>query len=88
MLLGKITHIPPDERITLRDIKIKYHLSTMALAAIANVDISIVWTMESRGLVDGKVADKILAALSRVTGQCYKRETVGGYWVQDKDASP
>ena len=74
-------YISEEGKITLRDIKDKYHLSTYAVAAIAYVEPGLVHQMEQGGALSRKDVEKILVRLSEVTGQDYSIETVGGYWI-------
>ena len=67
--------------MTLREIKQKHHLSTIAVAAIACVEPSLVYWMEQGGALSRKDVEQILGRLSKVTGQHYSLETVGGYWL-------
>src|SRR5258707_11622641 len=78
-------HITEEGKITLRDIMRTYHLSTYAVAAIAFVDTSLVYCMERGGALAKKDVEKILGRLSQVTGQNYSMETVGGYWIVEKE---
>lgn len=71
-----------DGKTTLRDIKRRFNLNTHAVAAIAFVDPSLVYTMEQGGLLKRKEVEQILRRLSEVTGQNYSIETVGGYWIE------
>ncbi len=78
-------YISEEGKVTLLDIKRKHGLSTYAVAAIACVEPSIVYCMEQRGALSKKDLEKILGGLSRVTGQNYSMETVGGYWVKQEE---
>lgn len=78
-------YITEEGKITLRDIMRTYHLSTYAVAAIAFVDTSLVYCMERGGALAKKDVEKILGRLSQVTGQNYSMETVGGYWILEKE---
>ncbi|GAC1568846.1 MAG: hypothetical protein NVS3B14_20010 [Ktedonobacteraceae bacterium] len=75
-------YISEEGKVTLRDIKRKHGLSTYAIAAIACVEPSLVYWMEERGALSRKDVEKILGGISRVTGQNYSVETVGGYWIK------
>lgn len=77
-------YISEEGRVTLQDIKRKHCLSTLAVAAIASVEPSLVYWMERGGALSRKDVDKILGRLSDVTGQDYSVETVGGYWVEQE----
>lgn len=77
-------YISEEGKLTLREIKRKHRLSTDAVAAIACVEASLVYTMEQRGVLSRKDVDRVLGRLSELTGQDYSVETVGGYWV-DKE---
>jgi transcriptional regulator with XRE-family HTH domain len=79
-------YISDENRLTLRQIKERHRLSTIAVAAIADVSPSLVYDMERGMALSARDIYKILIALSRVTGEKYNRETVGGYWVE-KDES-
>lgn len=72
----------------IRKIKAKHGLSTLAVAAIAYVEPRTVYLMASKGCLHVKDVDRILGSLSRVTGQVYSRETVGGYWVRFEEDVP
>jgi len=78
-------YITEEGKITLQDIMRTYHLSTYAVAAIAFVDTSLVYCMERGGALSKKDVEKILGRLSQVTGQNYSTETVGGYWIREKE---
>jgi hypothetical protein len=41
--------------------------------------------MERGGALAKKDVEKILGRLSQVTGQNYSMETVGGYWIREKE---
>jgi hypothetical protein len=75
-------YISEEGKVTLLDIKRKHGLSTNAIAAIACVEPSLVYCMEQRGVLSKQELEKILGGISRVTGQDYSMQTVGGYWVQ------
>ena len=75
-------YISEEGKITLRDLKRKHYLSTVAIAAIANVEPGLVYWMERGGALSKKDVEKILESLSQVTGQDYSVETVGGYWIK------
>jgi len=77
-----VPYISEEGKVTLRDIKRKHGLSTYAVAAIACVEPSLVYLMEERGALSLKDVEKILGSISRVTGQTYSVETVGGYWIK------
>jgi hypothetical protein len=66
--------------MSLRKIKEKYGLSTLAVAAIACVEASKAYLMESNRCLDVRDMALILRSLSLVRGQGYDRETVGEYW--------
>jgi hypothetical protein len=68
--------------VTLPDIKRKHGRSTNAIATIACVEPSLVYCLEQRGAVSKHDLEKILGGISRVTGQNYSMQTVGGYWVK------
>lgn len=74
-------YVSEEGRVTLLDIKRRHGLSTHAIAAMAGVDPGLVYWMEQKGILLQKDLEKILGAISRVTGQNYSIETVGGYWV-------
>ena len=69
----------------MQDIKRKHRLSTLAVAAIASVEPSLVYLMERGGALPRRDVDKILGRLADVTGQDYSVETVGGYWIEQED---
>jgi hypothetical protein len=75
-------YISEEGKVTLLDIKRKHGLSVYAIAAIAGVEPSLVYWMEQRGVLSKQDLEKILGGISRVTGQNYSMETVGGYWVK------
>ncbi len=77
-------YISEEGKITLRDLKRKHNLSTIAIAAIANSEPGLVYQMEQRGSLSKKDVEKILGRLSQVTGQDYSVETVGGYWIKQE----
>ena len=77
-------YISEEGKITLRDLKRKHNLSTYAIAAIANVEPSLIYWMERGGSLSKKDVEKILEHLSQVTGQEYSVETVGGYWIKEE----
>ena len=76
-------YISEEGKITLRDLKRKHNLSTISIAAIANVEPGLVYWMEQGGALSKKDVEKILERLSQVTGQDYSVETVGGYWIKE-----
>jgi hypothetical protein len=76
-----VPYISEEGKITLREIKQKHYLSTMAIAAIACVEPRLVYWMEQGGALSRKDVEQILGRLSAVTGQHYSLETVGGYWL-------
>jgi hypothetical protein len=78
-------YISDEGRMTLREIKQKHKLSTLAVAAIACVEPSLVYWMEQRGALSRKDVEQILGRLSVVTGEHYSLETVGGYWLLQED---
>ncbi len=78
-------YVSEEGRVTLQDIKRKHRLSTLAVAAIASVEPSLVYCMERGGALPRKDVDRILGRLSDVTGQDYSVETVGGYWIEQED---
>jgi|ERR1700686_215856 hypothetical protein len=84
-VVEKMPYISEEGRVTLRDIKRKHGLSTNAVAAIACVEPSLVYFMEVRGALSRKDVEKILGGISRVTGQNYSVETVGGYWIKQEE---
>ncbi len=78
-------YISDEGRMTLREIKQKHKLSTLAVAAIAGVEPSLVYWMEQRGALSRRDVEQILGRLSAVTGEHYSLETVGGYWLRQED---
>ena len=76
-----VPYMSDEGKMTLREIKVKHHLSTVAVAAIASVEPSLVYWMEQGGALSRKDVEQILGRLSKVTGQHYSLETVGGYWL-------
>jgi hypothetical protein len=78
-------YISREGRLTLRAVERRHHLSTLAVAAIASVDPALVYWMEQGGALARKDVEKILRGLSRVTGQDYSLETVGGYWIVEEE---
>jgi len=78
-------YISEEGKVTLLDIKRKHGLSTNAIAAIACVEPSLVYCMEQRGVMSIHDLEKILGGISRVTGQNYSVETVGGYWIKQEE---
>jgi transcriptional regulator with XRE-family HTH domain len=79
-----VPYISEEGKITLRDLKRKHNLSTIAIAAIANVEPGLVYWMERGGALSKKDVEKILERLSQVTSQEYSVETVGGYWIKEE----
>ena len=77
-------YISDEHRLTLRKIKELHNLSTIAIAAIAGVEPPLIYNMERGMVLKVRDVDKILSALSRVTGKLYSRDTVGGYWVHEE----
>ncbi len=71
--------------MTLREIKQKHKLSTLAVAAIACVEPSLVYWMEQGGALSRKDVEQVLGRLSAVTGEHYSLETVGGYWLRQEE---
>jgi len=80
-----VPYISEEGKITLRDIKHKYRLSTYAISAIAYVEPGLVYRMEQGGALSRKNVEKILLRLAEVTGQNYSIETVGGYWITGEE---
>jgi len=78
-------YISAEGKMTLREIKQKHKLSTLAIAAIACVEPSLVYWMEQRGALSRRDVEQILGGLSAVTGEHYSLETVGGYWLKQED---
>jgi hypothetical protein len=78
-------YISAEGKMTLREIKQKHKLSTLAIAAIACVEPSLVYWMEQRGALSRRDVEQILGRLSAVTGEHYSLETVGGYWLKQED---
>jgi len=76
-----VPYISEEGKLTLREIERKHNLSTLAVAAIACVEPSMVYWMEQGGSLAREDVERILRSLSQVTGQHYTSETVGGYWV-------
>jgi len=70
------TYISKAGSMSLRKIKEKYGLSTLAFAALACVEASKAYLMESNRCLDVKDVDLILGSLSLGRGQGYDRETV------------
>ncbi|HVB25647.1 MAG TPA: hypothetical protein VNG51_27170 [Ktedonobacteraceae bacterium] len=77
-------YISEEGKITLRELKRKHNLSTYVIAAIANVEPSLVYWMEQGGALPKRDVENILQRLSQVTGQNYSIETVGGYWIKEE----
>lgn len=77
-------YISEEGKITLRELKRKHNLSTYAIAAIANVEPSLVYWMEQGGALPKRDVENVLQRLSQVTGQNYSIETVGGYWIKEE----
>jgi transcriptional regulator with XRE-family HTH domain len=75
-------YISEKGKVTLLDIKRKHGLSIDAIAAAAGVEPGLVYWMEQGGVLSKQDLEKILEGLSRVTGQNYSMQTVGGYWVK------
>ncbi|HEY6411991.1 MAG TPA: hypothetical protein VIY29_31415, partial [Ktedonobacteraceae bacterium] len=73
-------YISEEGKLTLREIKRRHRLSTDAVAAIAGVEASLVYTMEQGGVLARKDVDRILGRLAELTGQDYSVETAGGFW--------
>jgi hypothetical protein len=78
-------YISDEGKMTLREIKRKHKLSTVAVAAIACVEPSLVYWMEQGGALSRRDVEQILGRLSAVTGEHYSLETVGGYWLRQED---
>ncbi len=78
-------YVGEEGKLTLREIERKHHLSTLAVAAIACVEPSLVYRMEQGGALSHRQVERILGGLSQVTSQHYTLETVGGYWVQQEE---
>lgn len=74
-------YISEEGRTTLREIERRHNLSTLAVAAIAHVEPSMVYRMEQGGSLSRVEVERILQKLSQATSQCYTPETVGGYWI-------
>ena len=52
---------------------------------MACIEPTIVYCMEQGGALSKKDLQKILGGISRVTGQNYSMEAVGGYWVKQEE---
>jgi hypothetical protein len=81
-----VPYINEAGKMTLRGIERKYRLSTLAVAAIAGVEPSLVYRMEQGGALSRRDVEQILGRLSEVTGQQYSSETVGGYWLLQEES--
>lgn len=73
-------YISEENRLTLRKIRERHGLSMDIIAASAEISISKVWLLENSGYLPERDIDTILAVLSRITGEHYTRNNVGGYW--------
>ncbi len=82
--MSGVPYISEEGKITLRELKRRHHLSTYSVAAIANVEPGLVYRMELGGALSVKDVEHILTCLSKVTGQDYSMETVGGYWIKEE----
>jgi hypothetical protein len=78
-------YIGNEGKMTLREIKQKHKLSTVAVATIAGVEPRLVYWMEQGGALSRKDVEQILGRLSAVTSEHYSLETVGGYWLKQED---
>ncbi|MDQ2905055.1 MAG: hypothetical protein M3Y81_16070 [Chloroflexota bacterium] len=80
-----MSYVSEEGKLTLREIERTHHLSTLAVAAIAGVEPSLVYWMEQGGALSRGDVGRILGRLSHVTGRDYTTETVGGYWVLQEE---
>jgi hypothetical protein len=64
-----VPYVGEEGKLTLREIERKHHLSTLAVAAIACVEPSLVYRMEQGGALSHRQVERILGGLSQVTSQ-------------------
>ena len=72
-----------EEKPTFKDLLRKHKIVLGAVAAQAGVEGRIAYKMEQGEVIHGVYADRLLAALSHLTGQTYTHEKVrvsGGYY--------
>jgi len=62
----------------IRDIRRKYGLTSRAVADAAGVELQTEYLLEIGGLVSSGEIEKVLDALSRLTGELFTSENVGG----------
>jgi hypothetical protein len=60
----------------MRDIRRKYGLTSRAVADAAGVELQIEYLLEIGGLVSKQEVEKMLEALSRLTGEHFTTENV------------
>ena len=73
-----------EEKPTFKDLLRKHKIALGAVAAQAGVEIRIAYTMEQGGVIHGVYADRLLAALTHLTGQRYTHENVGGIYLHQE----
>ena len=72
------------EEPTFKELLRKHRIALGAVAAQAGVEISKAYDMEQGVKVHSVYADKLLAALSHLTGQNYTRENVGRIYLYEE----
>ena len=70
-----------EEKPTFKDLLRKHKIVLGAVAAQAGVEIRIAYKMEQGEVIHGVYADRLLAALSHLTGQTYTHENVRGIYL-------
>ena len=70
-----------EEKPTFKDLLRKHKIALGAVAAQAGVEMRVAYIMEQGRVIHGVYADRLLAALSHLTGQTYTHENVGGIYL-------
>ena len=73
-----------EEKPTFKDLLRKHKIVLGAVAAQAGVEIRIAYKMEQGEVIHGVYADRLLAALTHLTGQRYTHENVGGIYLHQE----
>ena len=73
-----------EEKPTFKELLRKHHIAPGAVAAQAGVEKRIAYKLEQGEVIHGVYADRLLAALSHLTGQTYTRENMGGIYLHQE----
>ena len=70
-----------EEKPTFKELLRKHNIVLGAVAAQAGVEGRVAYKLEQGEVIHGVYADRLLAALSHLTGQTYTRENVRGIYL-------